>query len=155
METTVCPYSPALDETMLSDILSGVVRIAPPENARRRRDAILVVDDDFFIQRLVERTLLRGRYSALVASSTAEALRLAEEHRSGIALVLLDLWMPGMTGHELGKQLASQCPDAKQLYMSGFAPPPGRGPALSEAEFIRKPFSSTQLLEHVQRLLEG
>jgi signal transduction histidine kinase len=134
--------------------------VAPARSTRPARDglprgkAILVVDDDPFIRRMMDRTLRRGRHEVLLASSGADALRLAEEYGTGIGVVILDVLMPGMTGPETARRLAEQCLGAKHLFMSGFTP--GQLPTGTEAsDFLQKPFSSVDLLAKVGRLLES
>ena len=45
----------------------------------------------------------------------------AGEHKGTIHLLLTDVVMPGMSGRELSKGLATLCPKMKILYMSGCA----------------------------------
>ncbi len=143
---------------VVADVLSVPTRRLPPKprpvaRAADRGKTILVVDDDPYMRRMMDRTLRRGHHAVLLAASGAEALRLAAEHRSDIGVVILDVVMPGMTGPETARHLARECA-AKQLFMSGFAPeelPPDE----DVMEFLQKPFSGVDLLARVRRLLDA
>jgi len=131
------------------------IRAASTEPRPRRGRTILVVDDDPFIRRMMDRTLRREHHAVLLASNGADALELATQHDAEIGVVILDVLMPGMSGPELSRRLAKQCSGAKHLFMSGFAPEQLPTGASLATDFLQKPFSSEDLLSRVQRLLDG
>jgi two-component system, cell cycle sensor histidine kinase and response regulator CckA len=117
---------------------------------------ILLVEDDAMIRTSARRTLeLRG-YPVLEARDGAEALRMCEEHRDTIRLILTDLVMPQMNGWSFGEQVTRLYPDKRILYMSGYADlvsvfgenlaPP--------ASWLRKPFRADELLRSVREMLK-
>ena len=65
--------------------------------------SVLVVDDNEAARKVAEAYLKRGGYKIALATSGAEALRLAEERR--FDLILMDLQMPGMDGIETTTRL--------------------------------------------------
>jgi signal transduction histidine kinase/CheY-like chemotaxis protein len=117
--------------------------------------AVLVVDDDAIVRQTIRRTLERAGHSVLMAEGAPEALELVARHGSAIGVIILDVLMPVMTGPELGRRFADLQVSAKVLFISGFAPenlPLDAGPS---AEFLQKPFSSSDLLQRVRRLLHA
>jgi FixJ family two-component response regulator len=60
-----------------------------------------------------------------------------------------------MTGPELGRRFAELQVAAKLLFVSGFSPENLPADADRDAEFLQKPFSSSDLLQRVQRLLDA
>jgi two-component system cell cycle sensor histidine kinase/response regulator CckA len=85
----------------------------------------------------------------LVAEGASSALDIVQQHGSEIGVIVLDVLMPIMSGPELGRRFAELEVAAKVLFISGFAPenlPPDVDPA---AEFLQKPFSSSDLLQRV------
>jgi signal transduction histidine kinase/CheY-like chemotaxis protein/tetratricopeptide (TPR) repeat protein len=133
--------------------VNGVApRIPSPPKAVAGK-AILIVDDDPFVRRMIRRTLERGGHHVFTAEGATEALELVQQQGSQIGVIILDVLMPVMTGPELGRRLVALHVAAKLLFISGFAPENLPPDADCAAEFLQKPFSSTDLLQRVQRLL--
>lgn len=74
---------------------------SPPAVAPAAR--ILVVDDNVDAAEMLTLLLQHMGHTAFVASNAHDALRLAAEQKPTVAL--LDIGLPEMTGHELGKRL--------------------------------------------------
>lgn len=64
---------------------------------------ILVVDDDRTTRHVLSKVLTSAGFTAKVAKDGVEALKLLRTHR--FDLLLLDVWMPRMSGLELLAQL--------------------------------------------------
>lgn len=93
-------------------------------------------------------------YQALEASHGREALSTMEQHGDSIDLVLTDIKMPGMTGRELGAQVALRWPGKPVLYMSGFASEVFKGGLLEPgAPFLSKPFTQDDLAAKIRVVL--
>jgi two-component system, cell cycle sensor histidine kinase and response regulator CckA len=97
---------------------------------------VLVVDDDAVVRDVISAHLEASGYDVLTASNGLEAVQVFQSCLNLIDLVLIDLIMPIMSGHEAARLIWSAKPDAKVICMSGYsdAPPPG------EAVFLAKPF---------------
>jgi eukaryotic-like serine/threonine-protein kinase len=120
-------------------------------------DTILVVDDDDLVRRSIAKILERNGYRVLAASGSTEALDVARQHGSRIALIILDVLMPGLTGPELGRRLYDLNLPAKMLFVSGFSP---ESIQIEEAQvaaesLLQKPFSQAVLLERVRSLMHS
>src|SRR5215831_19005930 len=59
---------------------------------------VLVADDDHLVRVLVQLGLERDGVDVWLASSGKEAIQLYRTHRESIAVVLLDVHMPGLDG---------------------------------------------------------
>ena len=68
---------------------------------------ILIVDDEEDIVNLTEKFLQLENYETLTCSSGSEALEIVEEKHEDIALVLLDIMMPGLSGFEVLRNIKS------------------------------------------------
>ncbi len=75
------------------------------EPAAKVEGAILVVDDEEPVRTVVGRILEDRGFAVMTASDAYEALDVFGQHANGIALVLLDMTMPGLSGHETSKAL--------------------------------------------------
>ena len=91
------------------------------------------------------------------ASDGKEAVRLWQEHRRAVALLVTDLVMPkGLSGQGLAMQLQAEQPRLKVLFMSGYnGEIAGQELELRSGEnFLQKPFASDNLLGTIRRRLD-
>jgi PAS domain S-box-containing protein len=133
--------------------------VAEPEPVKEepaaRPETILVVEDEAGIRALIRKILRRQGYEVLEASNGEEALKLAGGGAAGIDLLITDVMMPQMGGHELSDRLREQHGEMKVLYVSGYTDdaaiyagnlPPGTA-------FLQKPFTLGSLLDKVKEVL--
>jgi len=113
---------------------------------------LLLVEDNSVVRRSALRVLEDSGYTVLEASSGAQALQLCQGHSQSIDLLLVDLTMPGMSGHQVAEKLRRCCPKLRVLYMSGYVP---SAPAEDRENLVlfHKPFSSDALLQKVRETL--
>ncbi|MCS0629463.1 response regulator [Telluria mixta] len=69
------------------------------------RRLILLVDDDPLLLDYLKTVLDHSGYDTMTAASAAEALQRVAEREADIALALLDISMPGMSGLDLARRL--------------------------------------------------
>ena len=121
--------------------------------APRGDETVLVVEDDEDVRDFVQFVLARAGYRVLVAEDGVRALELAESRPQAIDLLLSDIVMPRLNGHELARHLVARRPRVKVMHMSGY---PGiRGSDGSpDAPFLQKPFSPEELLRAVRNALD-
>lgn len=116
---------------------------------------ILVVDDEENILISLEFLLQRAGYDVAVAHDGDEALTQAE--RFAPDLILLDVMMPKKDGYEVCR-LLRQDPRHEAckivlLTAKGRDIDRAKGLAQGADDYLTKPFSTKELLEHVERLL--
>ena len=85
---------------------------------------MLLAEDEETIRRLVGEVLSRSGYKVFAASNGDEALRLLEEHRGEIDLLLTDVVMPGMSGPDLARAASRLEPSLRVLFTSGYTSEP-------------------------------
>jgi len=122
---------------------------------RGRGETVLVVEDEVTILELTRTLLEELGYTVLTACSPAEALSLARKQPASIRLLLADVIMPGMNGHNLAQQLLVFCPDLKYMFMSGYSASviANQGVLDVGVNFIQKPFSARELAVKVHEVL--
>jgi two-component system, cell cycle sensor histidine kinase and response regulator CckA len=119
---------------------------------RHCTQTILLVEDDRALRELLRITLESCGYAVLAAADGAEALRFAEPPGRGIALLVSDVAMPGMTGIELARRLAVSRAGLAVLLLSGYARDSVMmGPRVA---FLQKPFPPHVLAAKVHEILE-
>ena len=94
---------------------------AGPRPRRPGGETVLVVEDEPAIRSLACEMLEAHGYRALSAGSGEEALGLAVRHAGPIHLLLTDVVMPGLAGPALAERFAVVRPEARVLFMSGYA----------------------------------
>jgi len=132
-------------------------------HAEKRKDVaapalpgILIVDDEPAIRQLLQMSLEVQGFQVWLAASGAEAVQLYQLHPAAIAVVLLDVIMPGMDGPHTLEALEQFDPSVCCLFMSG-----NLG-AYTEPELLRrgarglvsKPFVLEALAERLRGLAE-
>jgi PAS domain S-box-containing protein len=116
---------------------------------------VLVVEDEESLRDLISEVLGRHGYRVLTATDGAKALETARKHRGQIQLLLTDVVLPGIGGPILSKQLSSEQPDMKTLYMSGYSDfnAFGSGSLPPDSRLLHKPFTKEALLQEVGQAL--
>jgi two-component system cell cycle sensor histidine kinase/response regulator CckA len=118
-------------------------------------ETVLLVEDEDSVRQLVRETLESRGYHLLEAANGKDALALAAAYPDPIHLVITDVVMPGLSGHELAQQLLAARPTLKVLYLSGYAQEAFSTPAAAEAQktFLQKPFTLQSLTRKVREIL--
>lgn len=85
-------------------------------------ETILFVEDEPDIRKLARQILERYGYRVLEAGCGVEALKVWEQNRDKVDLLLTDMVMPeGMTGRDLARQLQMQKAGLKVVFTSGYS----------------------------------
>jgi PAS domain S-box-containing protein len=120
-------------------------------------ETVLLAEDEEVVRRLAAMALERNGYRVIAAPDGLAALEMAEAHDGRIDLLLTDVIMPGINGRELATRFASSHPEARVLFMSGYA-----GDTLSAqgvldptVAFLAKPFVPAELARKVREVLDG
>jgi CheY-like chemotaxis protein len=128
----------------------------PPEALAGRAETILLAEDEDRVRKLVGGMLTRLGYRVIAASGGREAIRLVRERAGEIHLLLTDVVMPGMSGHELAQRLTAMLPGLRVVYMSGYVQDSlvHREVVASGAPFLQKPFTQDALARLVRTVLD-
>jgi DNA-binding response OmpR family regulator len=120
---------------------------------RRRDPVVLVVEDDEGCREEVRQVLENAQYFVLEAANGEDALRLLLSDRTPDPMVIvLDIWLPGMTGPELLRLLRNYHRFARIpviLTSASHAFADYVRINASEAGWMPKPFDSATLLNEV------
>ncbi len=118
-------------------------------------ETVLVVDDEERIRSSLRGILGDEGFRVLDTGEPAGVMELIARERP--ALVLLDIWMPGIDGIELLRRIKAERPEVRVIMISGHGNIQNAVAAtrLGAADFIEKPFSVHGLLASIERVLEG
>jgi two-component system OmpR family response regulator len=110
---------------------------------------VLVVDDEDSIRDLVAMTLRYEGFEVVTAASGIDAVSCAGQHRPDV--VLLDIMLPDIDGHEVLRRLNAAGTRAPILFLTARDAPEDRvrGLTLGADDYICKPFSLAELIARV------
>jgi DNA-binding response OmpR family regulator len=114
---------------------------------------ILLVDDDPAILRLLEVNFRMEGFVVDVAGHGEDALAAASKEAPDV--VILDLMMPGMDGHEIFRRLREMPATAGVPVI--FLTARGRADAIEglDAIYVQKPFDTVDLVATARSLVQG
>jgi len=116
---------------------------------------ILVVDDDRVTLHLVRGLLVAEGFDVETANDATEALEKAS--RTSFDLLVVDVWMPGMSGFDFLARLRSKGPTPRVLILTADDAPETMLRAVGEQayRYLSKPVEPRELVEAVNAALES
>jgi len=145
-------YFPRVDAEV-----SGLKMVEAEKEGLCGTETVLVVEDDETVRNMAVKVLERYGYCALAAGGGEEAIRILQEHKGSIHIMLTDVVMPGMGVKDLTKRLSELRPDLKVLFMSGYTDNAivHHGVLDKGIAFLQKPFIPVSLVRKVREVLDG
>jgi len=118
-------------------------------------ETVLVVEDEEIVRELVCEVLEHQGYNILCAPDGIEALNLATEFDGEIHLLVTDVIMPHMNGHELAGKLCALRPGMRVLYVSGYSDNDigDHGVLDPRHDLLQKPFTPQALARKIRDVL--
>jgi CheY-like chemotaxis protein len=129
----------------------------PPADSLKGFETVLVVENEEMVRVPICTVLRDYGYRILEAENGEQALKMCEQHRGRIHLVLTDLVMPGMNGQVLWERIAPLDTDTRVLFTSGHTDHTvfDRGILERGAPFLQKLFSPDALARKVRGVLDA
>ncbi len=122
--------------------------------APRGHESLLIVEDDDALRQSVSEYLSSLGYRVSSARTGEDALRIVET-LGDLALIVVDVVMPQMSGPEFARKAASHRPRARVVFMSGHSEDVAFRKALHKHDsFLQKPFSLKSLAGKIRQLLD-
>jgi signal transduction histidine kinase/ActR/RegA family two-component response regulator len=138
----------------------GAVPVAGPyfqPEQLHGNETVLLVEDEEWVRTLVRQSLEQRGYTVLSAGDGQEALRIHEQYRGTIHLLLTDVVMPRMGGVALAERMQLVRPSTRWLYISGYTDHVSfrNHPANNGKQFLQKPFTIQDLMLRVRAILDS
>jgi PAS domain S-box-containing protein len=149
--TTFRVYLPRIQDDSGGDVVT-----ARPEGIIRGTERVLIVEDEEALRRIAQRILTAAGYTTICAASGDEAIAILGAQDGSVDLLVTDVVMPGMSGHELAARLTVSHPHLKVLFASGYLPDafPDRERLGPDVQFLAKPYSPSSLTAKVRDVLD-
>jgi len=118
------------------------------------RKKILIVEDDADIRIMMD-FVLRENYDLILSEDGISGIRKAIEEKPD--LILLDIYMPGMSGFEVCKNVRAN-PDVSSipiiiLTAGALKEEVTRGYTLGADDYVFKPFDPEELIKRIEKLI--
>jgi two-component system cell cycle sensor histidine kinase/response regulator CckA len=119
------------------------------------KELVLVVEDEALLREIIQLTLAKAGYRVVTAANGAEGLTLYTARPNEFDLVITDVMMPKMNGHELLRKILAVRADQSVLLVTGLTSEK-TGAALEEMglrHILSKPFTGPALVKAAQEAL--
>ena len=134
--------------------IAGIEAAPAPSEPFRGSGSVLVVDDEDMVREAARHSLERAGYTALLASSGAQAVETLKGHADEVQMIVLDMTMPGLTGEETLERLRSIRPDIPIIVSSGYSELVAQRRFGNRIDgFLQKPYTVTDFGRVVQAAL--
>lgn len=150
------------DTGSISDAATGIAlqsilaSAALEENQCTASETILLVEDEAFVRKATAKVLESAGYKVVLACDATQALDRERHCFESIDLLLADVIMPGLNGHDLAVQLVTLNPQVRILLMSGYSEQLTSCEASPHRKaYLAKPFSIPTLLRRVREALNS
>jgi CheY-like chemotaxis protein len=122
----------------------------------RGSETILLVEDEDEVRAVARRVLVEAGYTVLEAANAAEAIEVFDRSPKSIAMLVSDVVMPGLNGHELSQMLRLRSERLRTLFVSGYSfDARGDGSDFDDESFLPKPYDPAELARRVRTILDA
>lgn len=120
------------------------------------KQTILCVDDEIDNLDALER-LFRAKYTVLRATSGPEALKVLDQNRGSVSVIITDQRMPEMTGVEFLQKALEKSPGSIRILLTGYTDMESVVSAINTGQiyrYLNKPWDPMDLLHTVEKAIE-
>jgi CheY-like chemotaxis protein len=145
------------EKTLVNPELAPFIGSKKTQDPTKRKQSILIVDDEPMALTLIQRILTEAGYHVVTAQSGFECLDLFRKCPSDFDLILLDLTMPFMDGEETFGKLREVRANMPVVFCTGFIQQERlkRLMDLGLTGFLRKPIAPDEIVSLVRSVLQS
>ncbi len=141
-------------------LIQSMVGDAKPADSiiiRSGSEIILVAEDDIQVRGFIKKLLEKYGYKVMVAIDGEDAIRVFNENKDKIQLIILDTIMPKKNGKEVYDEIKKVKPDIEVIFTSGYVADIVQEKGILEKglNFIPKPIFPQELLVKVYEALNN
>jgi DNA-binding response OmpR family regulator len=116
---------------------------------------VLLVEDEPFVRDAMSRILQIAGFDVVVAANARDAMKLYDEKKGKIDLLITDVVLPGRNGRELGQELRRTSPAIPILLTSGYVEQDDSESKQARTYYLQKPYSRAELVGKMEKILNG
>jgi len=126
------------------------------KDIRGGNEIILIVEDEIPLRYFLKSLLESKGYIVLEASDGIEGMKIFNENKNQVALVISDFGMPKLDGLGLLKNIIEIKPTARLILTSGYIAPEQKSEILKAGarDIILKPYKPNEVLQHIREILD-
>jgi len=119
-------------------------------------ETLLIVEDEEMLMMSLQMVLVEKGYTVITALDGLAAVKIYQENKSKIALVMTDLGLPTITGLEVCQRIKKINPNEHIVLATGFLDPEMKVEFLKEGiqHFLYKPYNLRQVLKVVREVID-
>jgi two-component system cell cycle sensor histidine kinase/response regulator CckA len=119
-------------------------------------ETVLIVEDEEMLMMSLQLVLVEKGYKVLSAQDGLMALKIYQERKNDIALVLTDLGLPNMTGMEVCQRIKTIKPNEHIILATGYLDPEMKEEFLKAGvqHFLYKPYDLKKVLKVIREVLD-
>ena len=116
-------------------------------------ETVLVIEDEESVRLMLRTMLVQHGYKFLEGEDGGHGLETLERHRGEVALVILDISLPTLSGEEVLAELRNRFPQVKVVICTGYST--SLSSFAGASDVIKKPFRVKTLLQAVRHALDS
>ncbi|MFH1533150.1 MAG: ATP-binding protein [Pseudomonadota bacterium] len=127
------------------------------EDPRRTGERVLIVEDEESLLELASIILTEKGFEVFTAANASDAQGIFDRERGRFDLIFSDVVLPDGNGVDLTQSFMKARPGLPVLLTSGYADHRSRWHVIQDRglDFMRKPYTPSELLQRIRGLLEG
>ena len=139
---------------------AGDAHLQEPEQAETMPagdETLLYVEDNDSVRQTTREAITRLGYQVICAGAGQQAIGICRSLNRHIHLLLTDIVMPGMSGHELAKHIQSIRPEVRVLFTSGYAEHMVQAieRGVKGIHYLPKPYTISALAQKIRAILDA
>ncbi len=151
--TTFHIYIPVPSDNVLKD----TEEIVNNQEINGGNETLLLVEDEESLLDLMAGILENSGYRIIKANDGEEAMRLFDENKDEIKLVLTDMGLPKIGGFEAFQKMKAIKPGVKVILASGYLDSKVRSQMLEAGaeDFVQKPYDLIEIMSRIREILDN
>ena len=119
-------------------------------------ETVLIIEDEEMLKSLAKGILVSKGYTVLTAEDGMQGVELYRNHQKEIAVVLSDIGLPILDGHDVFRKIRAINPKAKIIFASGYFDSETKSEMFKAGlkNFIQKPYMHDEVLQKIREAID-